>query len=776
MVATLSVCMIVRDEPLLEECILSFREHVAELVIVSNDPDEDSKTSLIAKKYANKFCQFLDCNDQQGRIADFSMLRNKSLELASYPTILWIDGDDILFGAEKLEDLLKEAKNLEKDGKSVLLHFPYEYSYSGEKVSCRQFRERLSTNKNDVKFINPVHECLVPHRDVLVFSREEIIWKHQRQISGKIIENGRNLRILEQWFSQNDPKKDPRQLYYLGLELANNGRADEAIKRLEEYIELSFWDEEKQQAAIKIVDICQDLGRYSLGMKWALKAIEIKPHWFESYFAACRMSYFLGEGSNEEREGWSRRCISFGKTALDCGKTETSVFINPLQRESEIYQYLNVAFNRIGDISSALENVELGLKNDPDNPFFINNKRIYQDLLAKRDVCSGINKLIELGSLSFSAADKIVALLQGKREISPLPAGKLDIVFFAGNGMEVWNPDTIEEKGIGGSELMMFEMARRLAKSGHRASVFSSCGRAKEYEGVFYDNTENFHHLSCDILIVSRFAPALNAPGVSARVKLLWVHDLIIQGFSQETVSKADAILALSEFHKNHLMQNQGVAADRIRVTRNGIDPSIFQVLPRDRFKLINASSPDRSWALLLDIYPELKRKFTQLSLDLYYGFDGWKAGGDPGQLAIIKRLEDKIKELQPFGVTYYGRVNQRRLADAFSGASVYPHPTWFCETSGISFMNAQMAGMKVVSSAIGALPETLSNRGFFISRDWKSPEYRQEFIEKVSLAIETSEEERKEMQEFAKKAFSLSTLIKDWEEMFQQMIDNQCN
>lgn len=74
MKAPVSLCIIVKNEPLLENCLKSIKDYVEEIVIV--DTGSTDNTPEIAKKYADIFEVYTGCNDPvTGLIEDFSNAR-----------------------------------------------------------------------------------------------------------------------------------------------------------------------------------------------------------------------------------------------------------------------------------------------------------------------------------------------------------------------------------------------------------------------------------------------------------------------------------------------------------------------------------------------------------------------------------------------------------------------------------------------------------------------------------------------------------------------------
>lgn len=862
-----TACIIVKNDPHIEKCLQSIRPWANEIVVV--DTGSSDNTPELAKKYADIFEVFTECNDPvTGMIEDFSLARQRSFDLATNNICFWQDSDDIAVGMENLHQIIDDYLMKYNDAPGAII-FPYEYAYDqNNKCILRHYRERLIFNKDKFHWNGGVHEVICPNTGVqsAMITREEVVFKHQRQFNPKPQESGRNLRILKK-YHEKVGDSDVRQLYYLGLECCNAGEVGEAIRFLEKYVSLSGWDHEQVMACLKLVEIYQNLDQLELALKWAFKCVELREDWAEGYFAVGKMFYFkASKGGINEHDNW-KKCIHFLKLGLTLPPTQTLLFINPMERDVQVYEFLNLAQNKLGQVEEALKSAETGLLKDPNNGALRNNTVLYQDFLARKTIVENLNVLQKNKSLDQAGVENVAALINNKPilnsnivdwqipesyDANSLPEqisdnklknlvlflwkqymlyddapaainflkesppavrgsseilqaleatenflngtkiedvvkaeGKLDIIFFAGNGVEIWTPETVAKTGIGGSELTLLELAKRLAKLGHKVRVYNSCGQFGEkiYDGVQYLQTEKFHDLECDVLIVSRRTDYLDEKyNNKSKLTLLWTHDLLPACWTSKNLLIADRILALSQFHKNFILQHiTSIHPDQIIVTRNGVDTDLFNNLKkknikRNKYRIVNASSPDRSWPILLNAFPEIKKQVPEAELHLYYGFKNWiyAAQSDPLQMDLINRLKAQIKSMESLGVVYHDRVNQVQLAEEMLKSGVLAHCTWFQETYGISFANAQMAGLKIVSSALGALPEVVGDRGYLIKdKEWTSTEYKEEFTRAVVNALyNTSDSQRDELSKYAQENFGLDALAQDWEKMFFSLIE----
>src|SRR5437764_5745246 len=98
----ISACMIVRDEAhLLGRCLKSFQGAFDELNVV--DTGSRDGTPAIAADFGARLRSFTGCNGEDGKIRDFALARNVSLDMATHDWLIWMDADDVLQpgGADK---------------------------------------------------------------------------------------------------------------------------------------------------------------------------------------------------------------------------------------------------------------------------------------------------------------------------------------------------------------------------------------------------------------------------------------------------------------------------------------------------------------------------------------------------------------------------------------------------------------------------------------------------------------------------------------------------
>lgn len=324
---------------------------------------------------------------------------------------------------------------------------------------------------------------------------------------------------------------------------------------------------------------------------------------------------------------------------------------------------------------------------------------------------------------------------------------KLDIAFLV-PGLP-FDGDTIKTQSLGGSETAGYYVAREMAARGHNVWVFSNIEQPGVFDGVVYSPLGNWQTFAAstplDAAIVQRVPNMFMAP-TNAKLNVLWCHDLPSGRSTGEVRGVAwnvDRVAVVSDMMADAYAETYGLPHSNLWVARNGIDTTIAKrddTVVRNRKELICAARPERGFDVLLSrIMPRLLAADPDITLTLY-GYHnpvehlaGFYAG-----------IGDTIRALPEGSVRHGGELDKAALYDAYRRGGVYVYPTpspimpTFVEVSCISVMEAQACGLPIVTSARGALAETIApDAGVLIDGDPMSDDYADQFCAAVLRYID---------------------------------------
>jgi glycosyltransferase involved in cell wall biosynthesis/Flp pilus assembly protein TadD len=315
---------------------------------------------------------------------------------------------------------------------------------------------------------------------------------------------------------------------------------------------------------------------------------------------------------------------------------------------------------------------------------------------------------------------------------------RLTIVFYQPCSIP-FDGTTPRTRGLGGTESAIVYLAESLAARGHRVVVLNNCERPTTVECVEYARWEDLA-LRCaqdrpDVVVAVRFWEGLGAARL-APVQIFWTGDAFDQPFVK-TLSNAaarreiDFVMLQSDWHEETFQAHHHLSSSRILRTTLGAAASanagVSNAAPRARGRrLAYASTPFRGLDVLLDLFPRIRAKCPDAALDVYSSMQvyGVPASDDRRQFEPIYR-----KASQP-GVTLVGSLPQAELANRLQQARVLAYPNHYAETFCIAVAEAQAAGCAVVTSALGALPETVGEGGICLPGDPRSARYQQAFVD----------------------------------------------
>jgi glycosyltransferase involved in cell wall biosynthesis len=282
------------------------------------------------------------------------------------------------------------------------------------------------------------------------------------------------------------------------------------------------------------------------------------------------------------------------------------------------------------------------------------------------------------------------------------------------------------ERPLGGSQSALAYLALALARRGQRVTTLTGTSKPRDIEGIRclrIDDIPAEIFAPKDTIVVVNCGPAdvidQVRPAIPERKIVLWTghaHDQpAVQSLRDPaSVKMWDRIACVSEWQKSMFHQHLGVPLEKIEVARNAIAPA-FERLFCDETDIIRAkssalrlaytSTPFRGLEILLACFPAISKLHAGCQLDV---FSSMQVYGRTNEKDQYQALYDRCRATD--GIEYRGAVPQPVLAKELTATSILAYPNTFAETSCIAVMEALAAGMLVVTSDLGGLPETCSD------------------------------------------------------------------
>jgi glycosyltransferase involved in cell wall biosynthesis len=190
-------------------------------------------------------------------------------------------------------------------------------------------------------------------------------------------------------------------------------------------------------------------------------------------------------------------------------------------------------------------------------------------------------------------------------------------------------------------------------------------------------------------------------------------------------------------------------------VTRNAIEENRFsdiESVKKIPYRFIYTSSPDRGLSEALNLFPEVKQKYPDATLEIFCDH------------RFVNGVDmDKIEKMKEY-VKMNGRVSQEQLTIELLKSDVWFYPTIFDETYCISAVEAQAAGCLCVSISRGSLTEIIADRGVLVSDS-----NRKKLLPKMFSVMDNPEQKQKITQRARQWAMkqTFDSLTNEWLTLF---------
>ncbi len=338
----------------------------------------------------------------------------------------------------------------------------------------------------------------------------------------------------------------------------------------------------------------------------------------------------------------------------------------------------------------------------------------------------------------------------------------MHIVIYAG-GIP-FDGKTIATKSLGGSESAAYYVAKELAIRGHQVVVFTDIKEGMECDEVNYipigERTPakpmgtNWHFYCTntphDINIVQRVPHGFAWP-IQSKMNLWWAHDIALKRSADPIMAQAwqvNRIMPVSNWFKEQIIEVWNPNQKIITPIHNGVDYSLFDefelkdnslpqpmnladnsIVPRET-TLIYSSRPERGLDNLVapgGIMEALVEKAPHIKL-VVCGY----IHDVPEMAPLYKFLRERI-DLLP-NCEHIGALTKKDLVEFMcTKADIWCYPTQFEEVSCITAMEVMAAGLTIMTTNVGALPETIGDYPNAIIFNTSEGIDLQKFIDRLS-------------------------------------------
>ena len=262
--------------------------------------------------------------------------------------------------------------------------------------------------------------------------------------------------------------------------------------------------------------------------------------------------------------------------------------------------------------------------------------------------------------------------------------------------------DWPETHPLGGSETAALRLAQALRHLGETVQILTEVSQLPGHR--------------CDIFIALRVWQVFQNGFYPGKRNYLWCHDDIDQQIVKPLedpqiaipiYERLNGVILMSHYAAGRWISALNVPIHKLILTTNGIPLHSFNPHPERLAKRkpwsFYSSTPFRGLEPLLLAWPQIIQDVPDAQLHICSSMKIYDPEGRSD--SAYNHLYEKARALP--GIHYHGSVSQAELRKIAEQCRLLTYPCIFPETSCITAMEAMAAGCVVVSTALGALPET---------------------------------------------------------------------
>ena len=260
------------------------------------------------------------------------------------------------------------------------------------------------------------------------------------------------------------------------------------------------------------------------------------------------------------------------------------------------------------------------------------------------------------------------------------------------------------------------------------------------------------------------------------RINILWMQHFVNQEevknmASKEYIDNLDYIVFNSNWNFEKYQYQFKIPENKSLVIRNAIEHIDIHEKPQDKINLIYHTTPWRGLAHLLKVFKKLNLDNVELNV-----CSSTKIYGKKFDDILGKKYENLFEECRNTkNVNYLGFVKNNKIIELLKKTHIYSFPSIWPETSSISAIEAMGAGCQIVTTNLGALYETCSPFGTFVSFDRNFDNLEKKYLKVLDDSIKNfwSDQNQKKLKlqyETINSLYSWKIRSIEWKNFFNEI------
>jgi len=353
-----------------------------------------------------------------------------------------------------------------------------------------------------------------------------------------------------------------------------------------------------------------------------------------------------------------------------------------------------------------------------------------------------------------------------------------------------YDADTPLNSPLGGTQSAAVYLAAELALLGHEIAYVNDVKTPHVSRNVQFLNANsidgNFPNRFDAIISISSLMGSVfrNQIGLTKPL-ILWLQHApdqpAVQNFKDAGERGAWTALAMvSAWQAEAYHRHFAIPRELMVIKRNAVSPAFLETnVPAPWFLrgaapvLTYTSTPFRGLDVLLMAFPTIRKAIPDAQLRVFSSMATYQVSSENDTHGILYELSRALP-----GVDYVGALPQRELADELADVAALSYPSTFAETSCISVMEAMVSGAMILSTELGALPETAHGFGRLMPLKGNRMEvagaYAAMVIDALKGARDRPQETAAKLDEqvrFARSDYTWATRAREWQDWLLSLL-----